>query len=109
MKAAPASIDRHLLMMGLAAVVLAGVGQVRVALAAEGAEGKVVFADDFETPSAQSPLANWATNRTRCPPTTRATPRNGMGAKRVSGSITRREREGMLCPRPTVRFSPNKG
>jgi hypothetical protein len=60
MKAAPASIDRHLLMMGLAAVVLAGVGQVRVALAAEGAEGKVVFADDFETPSAQSPPANWA-------------------------------------------------
>ena len=44
-------------MMGLAAVILAGAGQVRVAVAGE---GKVVFADDFETPSAQSPPANWA-------------------------------------------------
>jgi hypothetical protein len=49
MKAAPASIDRHLLMMGLAAVILAGAGQTRVTVAGE---GKVVFADDFETPSA---------------------------------------------------------
>ena len=70
MKAARTSIDKHLLMMGLAAVVLAGVGQVRVALAGEGKAGPqtqslafgnpVVFADDFETPSAQSPPANWA-------------------------------------------------
>jgi len=44
-------------MVGLAAVILAGAGQVRVAVAGE---GKVVFADDFETPSAQSPPANWA-------------------------------------------------
>ncbi len=51
------NLDRHLLMIGLAAVVLAGASQVRVALAVE---GKVVFADDFETPSAQSPPANWA-------------------------------------------------
>jgi hypothetical protein len=57
MKAAPASIDRHLLMMGLAAVVLAGAGLIRVAAAGE---GKVVFADDFEAPDAQSPPANWA-------------------------------------------------
>ncbi len=57
MKAAPVSIDGHLLMMGLAAVVLAGAGQVRVVVAGE---DKVVFADDFETPSAQSPPANWA-------------------------------------------------
>ena len=42
-------------MMGLAAAVLAGAGQVQVA-----DEGKVVFADDFETPWAQSPPANWA-------------------------------------------------
>jgi hypothetical protein len=44
-------------MMGLAAVVLAGTGQVRIALASE---DKIVFADDFETPSAQSPPTNWA-------------------------------------------------
>ncbi len=57
MKAAFASIDRCLMMVGLAAVVLAGTGRVRAAVADE---GKVVFADDFETPSAQSPPANWA-------------------------------------------------
>jgi len=44
MKLASASINRHL-MMGLAAVVLAGAGQARVVIAGE---GKVVFADDFE-------------------------------------------------------------
>ncbi len=57
MRAAFASIDRCLMMVGLAAVVLAGAGQVRAAVADE---GKVVFADDFETPAAQSPPANWA-------------------------------------------------
>jgi hypothetical protein len=57
MKTAPASINEYLLMMGLAAVVLAGAGQVRVARAGE---GKVVFVDDFEAPSTQNPPANWA-------------------------------------------------
>jgi hypothetical protein len=57
MKVAPASINRHLLIMGMATVVLAGAGEIRLALADE---GKVVFADDFETPSAQSLPANWA-------------------------------------------------
>ena len=56
--------------MGLVAVVLAGAGQVRSASASEGKAGPqtqsiafgnpVIFADDFETPSAQSPPANWA-------------------------------------------------
>ncbi len=67
MKAAPASIDRHLLMMGLAAAVLAGASQVRVAVAGE---GKVVFADDFGTPSAQNPPANramWGAQQDRVP------------------------------------------
>jgi hypothetical protein len=41
--------------MGLAAFVLAGMGHVQAALVGE---GKVIFADDFETPSAQSPPAN---------------------------------------------------
>jgi hypothetical protein len=60
MRTVRASTDRRLLMMSLAAVVLAGAGRGRVAPAAVGAEGKVVFADDFETPSAQGPPANWA-------------------------------------------------
>jgi hypothetical protein len=109
MKAAPASIDRHLLMMGLAAVVLAGAGLIRVAAAGE---GKVVFADDFERlmPRVRRRTGPCgAPSKTKCPPTTRVTPRNGMGARRVSGSITRREREGMLCPRRTARFSHNGG
>ncbi len=55
MKAAPAAMDRQLWMLGLAAVVLVGAGWVRGA-----GEGKVVFADDFETPSGQSPPMNWA-------------------------------------------------
>lgn len=53
MMTAPVSINRSLLMMGLASVVLAGAGHVRAA-------GKVVFADDFEAPSAQSPPVKWA-------------------------------------------------
>ena len=57
MKTALTSIERPLLMMGLVAVVLAGTGQVRVAVAGE---GRVVFDDNFEAPSAQSPPANWA-------------------------------------------------
>ncbi len=57
MKAASDWTGRHLLMMGLAVVVLAGMGQVRIAFASE---DKVVFADDFETASDQSPPANWA-------------------------------------------------
>lgn len=57
MKTAPASMDRYPLMMGLTALVLAAVGPIRVAFAGE---GKVVFADAFETLSPQSPPANWA-------------------------------------------------
>ena len=57
MKTAPAVMSRHLLIMGLAALILAGTGQVQAAAAGE---GKVIFADDFEMPSAQSPPANWA-------------------------------------------------
>jgi hypothetical protein len=57
MTVARTSIDRCLLLIGLAAVGFVGAGQVRVALADE---DKVVFADDFETPSVQSPPANWA-------------------------------------------------
>lgn len=57
MKTALALIDRCLLMAGLAAAVLAGAGPVHIAATEE---GKVVFADDFETPSAQNPPANWA-------------------------------------------------
>jgi len=57
MQAATVSIYRHLLRMGLAAVVLAGVGRVRTTVAGE---GEVVFADDFETPGTQSPPVNWA-------------------------------------------------
>ncbi len=56
MKTAPVT-DRRLLTMGLAALVLAGASHVRAALADE---GKVVFTDGFETPSAQSPPVNWA-------------------------------------------------
>jgi hypothetical protein len=56
MKGAPVSIDRRLLITGLATIVLAGAGQVRIAMAGE---GKVVFADDFETSSTQSPPVNW--------------------------------------------------
>ncbi len=59
MKTGADSMDRYLVMMGLAAVVLAGAGQVQTTLADED-KGKVVFADDFETPSTQSPPANWA-------------------------------------------------
>ena len=51
------SVDRYLVLVGLAAVVFAGAGRVRVAIADE---GNVVFADDFETPSTQSPPPNWA-------------------------------------------------
>jgi hypothetical protein len=57
MKVVPVSIDRYLLTAGLAAVVLVGVGQVHITVADE---GKTVFADDFETPSAQNPPLNWA-------------------------------------------------
>ncbi len=57
MKDASASIDRHLLTVGLIAVVWAGASQIRAA-GANG--GKAVFADDFETPSDRSPPANWA-------------------------------------------------
>jgi hypothetical protein len=55
MKAVRVSVDRDLWTIVLAALVLAGTGQVRAA-----DEGRVVFADDFETPSAQSPPASWA-------------------------------------------------
>jgi hypothetical protein len=41
--------------VGLAAVALAGAGGI-----AHAGEGKVVFADDFEIPSAQRPPAGWA-------------------------------------------------
>ncbi len=109
MKATPMSIDRRLWMMGLATVVLAGMGLVRVAAAGE---GKTVFADDFEAPSDQSPPANWAmwgASRTKCPPTTHGMPRNGMGDRRVSESIIQPEHTGMSCPRPTARFGHNGG
>ncbi len=45
MRIVPVAVAKHLLLMGVAAVVLAGADQTRVALAAEEAEGKVVFAD----------------------------------------------------------------
>lgn len=47
---------RHLLLLGLTAVVLAGVGPGRVTRTSA---AQVVFGDDFETPSAQSPPPNW--------------------------------------------------
>ena len=57
MKTGYAFTYRHLLMMGLTAVVLAGAGRVR---AATTEKSKVVFADDFEASSTQSPPVNWA-------------------------------------------------
>ncbi len=57
MKTTRVLIERRLLIIGLTAVVLAGADQARAVIAVE---GKIVFADDFETPSTQSPPANWA-------------------------------------------------
>lgn len=57
MKVASILINRALLIMGLVATVLFGARPIRI-MAAD--DGKVVFTDDFETPSAQSPPANWA-------------------------------------------------
>ncbi|MCL5279320.1 MAG: hypothetical protein M1376_05390 [Planctomycetes bacterium] len=43
--------------VGLATMMLGGMGQIRIAVARE---GTVIWADDFETPSTQSPPTNWA-------------------------------------------------
>ena len=57
MKTGTGSTDRYLLMMGLAASVFAGAGRIR---ATTTEDSKVVFPNDIEVSSNQSPPVNWA-------------------------------------------------